>query len=87
MVFKKHGKPSNNRSHFGPTPKRADRDRRASKRIAGRKHRTTAVEVTAEFNQYLNSPVSIKTVRYELNKAGYRGTAAIRKPLLSTISI
>ena len=34
-----------------------------------RKHRTT------ELSQYQNSPVSIKTVRHELIKAGYHGRA------------
>ena len=44
----------------------------------GRKHQTTAANVTAELNQLLNSPVSTKTVGRK---------AAIRKPLLYTIYI
>ena len=48
----------------------------------GRKHQTTAVKVTAELDQHLNSPVSAKSPRRELNKAGYRGRAAIRKHML-----
>ena len=49
--------------------KLTDRDQRALKRIVERKHRTTAAKVTAELNQHLNSPVSTKTVRCELNEA------------------
>ena len=60
---------------------------RALKRITGRKHQTTAAKETAELNQYLNSLVSTKTFRRELNKAGYHGRATIRKPLFSTINI
>ena len=69
--FKKHEKTFNNRSNSGRTFKFTDRDRRALKRIVGRMFRTTAVNVTAELNRDLNSPVSAKTARRELNIAGY----------------
>ena len=70
------------------TSKLIDRDRRALKRIAGRKHRTATTKfATAELNQHLNSSVSTKTVRHELNRAGDHERAANRKPLLSTINI
>ena len=85
--FKKHEKTSSNQRNSGRTSKLTDRDQRASKRIMRREHRTTAAKVTAELNQHLNSSVSTKTVRRELNKAGYHGRAAARKPLLSTINI
>ena len=69
--FKKHGKILNNLSNSGRTSKLTDRDRRALKRIVGRKHRTIAYKVL------------IKIVRLDLSKAGYHGRTAIRKPLLS----
>ena len=85
--FKKQGKTSSNRSTSGRNSKFTDSDRRALKHIVGRKHRTIAAKVTAELNQQLNSTVSTKTVCRELNKTGYHGRAAIRKPLLFTINI
>ena len=83
IKFKKHGKTSCNRCNSGRIFKVTDRDRRALKRIVGRKHRTTGAKVTAELNQHLNSPVSTRTS----NNARYHGRAAIKKPLLSAINI
>ena len=57
-------------TEFKKPEKTSDRDRRLLKRIAGRKHRTTAAKVTDELNQHLNSSVSTKTVRCEFNKIG-----------------
>ena len=85
--FMKHGKTYSNRSNTGQTSKLSDRDRLELKRIVGRNHRTSAAIVTAELNQHLNSPVSTKIVRLELNKTGYHERAVIGKPLLSTIKI
>ena len=86
--FKKHGKNSSNRSNSGMTCcKRTYRNRHALVRTVGRKHRTTAAKVTTELYQHMNSQVSTKTVRCDLNKAGYHGRAAIREPLLSTVNI
>ena len=56
-----------NRSNSGSSFKFTNRDRRALKRIVGRRHRTTAAKVTAHFNQHLDSPVSTKTVRRDKN--------------------
>ena len=50
------------------------------------RHRTTALKVTAKLNQHLNSPVSTKTVRRELDKAEYHGRAATGKLLLFTMN-
>ena len=79
--FKKHGKTSSNRSNSSRTSKYSDRDRRALKFIMRRKHQTAAAKVHAELNQHLNSPVSTKAVRRELNDAEYHGRAATRKHL------
>ena len=87
MEFMVHGKPSSDRSNSGWTSKLTDRDRRALKLIVKRNQRTTATKVIVALTRYLNSPVLSKTVRCELNKAGYDGKTAIRKPLLSIINI
>ena len=66
MVIKKHGKPSSSRSSSGRTSKLTDRDRRALKRIVGKKHRTTAAKVTAEFNQYLSLSSQTAATKYDI---------------------
>ena len=50
--FKKHGKTS----VTVWASRLTDRDRRALKRIVGRKHRSTANKMTVKLNQHLNSP-------------------------------
>ena len=63
----KHGKLSSVQSNSGLTSKITKRDGLALElRIVGRKHPNIAVEVTAELNQHLNSPVSYKTVRSDI---------------------
>ena len=42
-------------------------------------HKNTASKMTAELNDQLANPVSSKTVRRELQKAGFRWRDAIRK--------
>ena len=71
--FKKHGKLFSNWGNSVRTSKLTDSDRRALKRIVGRRHRTTSTKVNAELNQHLKSPVSTKTVRRELINARYHG--------------
>ena len=66
--LKKYTKTSRNRSNSGLTFNFFDRARSALRRSVERKHRTTAAKVTAELNQHLNSPVSVKTARRELIK-------------------
>ena len=43
-------------------------------------HENTSLKITAEFKDYLENPVSAKTARRELHKAGFHKNAAIRKP-------
>ena len=69
---------SNIRSNSDQISKLSDRDRRELERIARRNHRTTATNVTTEFNQHLNSPFPTKNVRRELYKAGCQGRASTR---------
>ena len=42
-------------------------------------HKKTAPKITAELNDHLENPVSSKTVRRELYKAGFYRRVAIRK--------
>ena len=64
-------------------PKLSDRDHRTLARNFRKDHKNTAPKITAELNDLIENPVSTKTVRRELHKAGFHGRAAIRKPLLS----
>ena len=48
--------------------------------IVRKDYKNIALKITAEFNDHLENPVSSKTVRTELHKAGFHGRAAIRKP-------
>jgi len=48
-----------------------------------KKHKTTAVQLTAELNARLSSPVSTKTAHRELQKVNIYGPAAIAKPLVT----
>ena len=82
-VFKKEGKTSSAKQNSGRKRKLSERDRRALNRIVRVDRKTTAPKITAELNEHLQNPVSTKTVRRELHKAGFHGRAAIRKPLLS----
>ena len=40
----------------------------------------TGLKITAEINDHRENPVSSKTIRRELPKAGFHGRAAIRIP-------
>ena len=53
------------------------------KTIVSKHHRTTAAQVTAEFNIHLQDPVSTKTVWWELHKYNIQSTAATAKPLIT----
>ncbi|GFW57599.1 transposable element Tc1 transposase [Trichonephila clavipes] len=50
------------------------------------KKRTTAAKLTAEFNQHLDSPVSVITVRRYLHIQNIYGRAAIPKPLVTEVN-
>ena len=48
-------------------------------RIVRKNHKNTAPKITAELNDHLKNPVSSKTVRKKLHKAGFHERTAIRK--------
>ncbi|GFX43223.1 DDE_3 domain-containing protein [Trichonephila clavipes] len=50
------------------------------------KKRTTVVNVTAELNQHLGSPVSMITIRRHFHKRNIYGRAAIPKPLVTDVN-
>ena len=79
-AFEKEGKISSLKQNSGRKRKLSDRDRRTLTPIVRKDHKKTAPKITAELNDHLESPVSSKTVRKELYKAGFHGRAAIRKP-------
>ena len=86
-AFEKEGKTSSLKQNSGRKRKLSDKDRRTLTRIVRKDHKNTAPKITAEINDHLENPVSSKTVRRELHKAGFHGRAAIRKPLLSQTNI
>ena len=86
-AFKKEGKTSSAKQNSGRKRKLSERNRRALNRIVRVDRKTTAPKITAELNEHLQNPVSTKTVRRELHKAGFHGRAAIRKPLLSKTNV
>ena len=48
--------------------------------IVRKDHKNTAPNITAELNDHLEKPVSSKTVKGEVHKAGFHERAVIRKP-------
>ena len=55
--------------------------------IAWKDHKNTTPKITEDLNDHLENTVFSKTVRRELQKAGFHWRAAIRKPLLSQTNI
>ena len=78
-AFEKKGK---NLTEAKPGRKRKlfDWDRRTLRRIVRKYHKNTASKNTAELNDQLENPFSLKTVGKEQLKAGFQGRTAIRKP-------
>lgn len=81
--FEKEGKTSSLMQNSGRKRKLPDRDCWTLTRIVKKDHKNTAPKIAAELNDHLENPISSKTVKRELQKAGFHGRAAIRKPLLS----
>jgi hypothetical protein len=59
-----------------------ERDCCILRRIVSKNHRTTATQVTAELNIYLENPISTKTVQCELHKSSVHGRTVIAEPLV-----
>ena len=78
-AFEKDGKTSSLKQNSRRKQKLSDRDHRTLMQIVRKDHKNTALKITAELNDHLEKPVSSKTIR-ELQKVGFHGRAAIRKP-------
>ena len=79
-TLEKEGKTSSLNQNSWRKWKLSDRDRRTLIRTVRKDHKNTALKITSELNDHLKNPVSSKTVRKELHKAGFHKRAAIRKP-------
>ena len=78
-AFENEGKTSLLKQNSGRKRKLSDRDHRTLTPIVWKDHKNIAPKITVELNDHLEDPVSSKTVRRELHKAGFHGRAAIRK--------
>ena len=83
-VFEKEGKTSSLKTKSGRKRKLSNKDRRTLPQIVWKDHKNTIPKITTEFHEHLENPVSTKTVRKDLHKAGFHGRAAIRKPYRNT---
>ena len=79
-AFEKEGKSSSSKQNSGRKWKLSDWDHQTLTWIVWKDHENTAPKISAELNDDLENPVSSKTVRRELLKAGFYGRVAIRKP-------
>ena len=68
-AFKKEGKVSSLKINSGKKQKLSDRDRWTLTWIVRTDHKNTTPKITAELNDHLTNPVSLKTVRREWYKA------------------
>ena len=62
-AYHQEGRTTSNRINCGHKRKLSERDVRMLNLIVSKKHKTTAVQITAELNVHLNSPVSTRNVR------------------------
>ena len=76
--FEKERKTSPLKHNSGRKRKLADRDRQALMRNVRKGHENTAPKITAELNDHLENPVSLKPISRELHKAVFHGRASIR---------
>ena len=79
IVFEKEGKTSSLKQNSGRKRKLSDRDRRILTWIGRKDHKNTAPKITAELYDHLKKPVSSKSVKRELHKAGFHGRSSIRR--------
>jgi len=82
-AYTNHRNTSSPKSSSGRKSKLSERDRRTSKRIVFKNHRTTAPKVAAELSIHLEHLVSIQTVLREHHKSNIGGRDAIAKPLIT----
>jgi len=85
-AYTNYGKTSSAKSSVRK-PKLSERDRRTSKRIVFKNHRTTSAKAAAELSIHLEHLVSTQTVRREHQKSNIRGRDAIAKPLITETTL
>ena len=68
------------KQNSGRKQKLSEWDLQTLKQIVWKDHKNTAPKITAEPNDHLENPVTLKNVRRELHKTGFHRWAAIRKP-------
>ena len=79
-AFEKEGKTSSLKKNSWWKWKLSDSNHWTLMQIIWKDHKITALKIMAELNDHLENPVSPKTVRRELHKAGFHRRDAIRKP-------
>ena len=67
------------KQNSGRKRKRSERDRRTLTWIVWKDNKNIDPKFSADLNDHLKNPVSTKTVRRELYKAGLHGRTAVRK--------
>ena len=78
-AFEKEGKTSSLKQNSRRKRKLSDRDRRTLTWIVRKDHLNIALKIIAELYDHLEKPVSSNTERWDLHKAGFHGSTAIRK--------
>ena len=79
-VFAIEEKTSSRKQNSGRKRKLSDGDCRILTQIVRKNHVNKFPKITAELNDHLENPVCSKTVKRELNKAGFHSRGGIRKP-------
>jgi transposase len=82
-AYANHRETTSAKRNSGRQSTLGERDCRTLRRVVSKNHRTTAAQVTAELNIFLEDLISIKTVRSELQRSNIHGGAATAKPLNS----
>src|SRR6185436_18205547 len=64
----------------------SERDNRQLIKITKNNRNKTLEEITEDFNEIINKPVSSRTIQRTLHQEGYSGHAAKKKPFISEIN-
>jgi hypothetical protein len=75
--YTNHGKTTSAKGNSGRKSTLTERARHISIRIVSKNQRITAAKATAEMNIHLEDPISIKTLRHELDRSNMHGRATI----------
>ena len=84
-AFEKEGKTSSLKQYSRRKQKLSDRDCQTLMQIVRKDHKNTALKITAELNDYLENPVSSKTVRRELHKIRFHGKVGYNQKTILNI--